>query len=353
MASAPESADRPPDIQVIAQFEMACRDDSTSFDQVATAYFGSRARNGEELEPERQSHLYYLGTLLESLSRRYGTVSQILWGESAEIGAVRTVDGYLDMTMSSTETPGEELIADAAKRCSALNVRASRELPSEELEAIQDLVWGEMTTIVALADRLADGRDAENLHRSIQEGLTEATRQLDEASLRSRTRRYLRGVILGTTALLPAFLGLIYLGLDALDLRRFDESVPLVAGFAGGVGAGISVLFRLTRGRFVAPEGPDFSIVVGGTTRPLVGAVFGLALYALAKSGIIPLDIPTNAADRTFFFAALGFVAGFSERFAEDSLNAAASSLGNVRPKGASDAKDPKSNEGSAPPPAA
>jgi hypothetical protein len=53
-----------------------------------------------------------------------------------------------------------------------------------------------------------------------------------------------------------------------------------------------------------------------GALRPAIGAVFALAVFVFAMSPILPLD-DTSRGD-TFFLVALGFLAGFSERFAQD-----------------------------------
>jgi hypothetical protein len=59
--------------------------------------------------------------------------------------------------------------------------------------------------------------------------------------------------------------------------------------------------------------------VLFGVLRPLVGCVFGWALYALVAGGLASyIQIPDDADTRTLFFSSLAFIAGFSERFAQD-----------------------------------
>jgi hypothetical protein len=51
--------------------------------------------------------------------------------------------------------------------------------------------------------------------------------------------------------------------------------------------------------------------------RPLIGAVSGVIAYALVRSSLVPIDTP-NAEDPTFLWMGIAFLAGFSERLAQD-----------------------------------
>jgi hypothetical protein len=63
-----------------------------------------------------------------------------------------------------------------------------------------------------------------------------------------------------------------------------------------------------------------------GAVRPFVGAAFGMALTALVLGGVLSfVEVPRS---ELAFFAALGFLAGFNERFAQDMLAASSGSAG-------------------------
>jgi hypothetical protein len=51
-----------------------------------------------------------------------------------------------------------------------------------------------------------------------------------------------------------------------------------------------------------------------GLYKPLVGSVFGLALYFLLVSGILMTRAPSHKTT-IYFYAIVAFLAGFSERF--------------------------------------
>jgi hypothetical protein len=59
-----------------------------------------------------------------------------------------------------------------------------------------------------------------------------------------------------------------------------------------------------------------------GALRPFVGAVFGLITFLALKSGIV--DLTVGDKNNTYYYIVFAFVAGFSERFAQDMLLGAA-----------------------------
>ena len=66
-----------------------------------------------------------------------------------------------------------------------------------------------------------------------------------------------------------------------------------------------------------------------GSFRPVIGAVFAVVLYFALRSGLVQLTVD-SASDQelVYFYAALAFVAGFSERRARLLLGSATKMLG-------------------------
>jgi hypothetical protein len=109
----------------------------------------------------------------------------------------------------------------------------------------------------------------------------------------------------------------------AILLDRFSQSwnsdmeVLLLSIAAGAVGALVSVLARMSSGD---EEKFNIDFEVGrpllrrlGLYKPLVGAVFGVIMYFLLRSGLL-LTKP-DADTELYFYGAVSFLAGFSERF--------------------------------------
>lgn len=86
---------------------------------------------------------------------------------------------------------------------------------------------------------------------------------------------------------------------------------------AGGLGAIISVLMRMSSNKFrLDYEVGRATIRRLGSFRPFIGAVFGVALYFLLKSGIPKVELPKDSATTFFFFGVVAFLSGFNERWA-------------------------------------
>jgi hypothetical protein len=107
-------------------------------------------------------------------------------------------------------------------------------------------------------------------------------------------------------------------GLQAAGLIPGIVAGTLIAGALGSV---VSVLVRMTRGRLQLDYEAGKSVLrLLGAVRPFVGAVFASALILLVEGGLLPLKIPDESTQRTAFALGLAFLAGFSERWAQDML---------------------------------
>lgn len=137
------------------------------------------------------------------------------------------------------------------------------------------------------------------------------------------------------TAQLEYFIGMLLLGLPLLGtvvaaialITRVDPlgSALLVSLMAGGVGASVSVMARMTSGRLIlVAESGKAIIRLLGAIRPLVGAVFGLAIHVLLAAELVSFAGTPDSGDEVLIAAGLGFLAGFSERFAQDMIAGAA-----------------------------
>lgn len=100
--------------------------------------------------------------------------------------------------------------------------------------------------------------------------------------------------------------------------KHWDRSVEvlLLCTAAGAVGALVSVLSRMSGG--TDKFSVDFEVGRPllrrlGLYKPLVGSIFGIALYFMLASGLLLTKRPTG--DAIYFYGAIAFLAGFSERF--------------------------------------
>jgi hypothetical protein len=134
--------------------------------------------------------------------------------------------------------------------------------------------------------------------------------QVQRDAKRTLQLRYILGMSLATllaaAVLVPALL--------------HGTSMGLVSAAAGAAGATVSTLVRMSDKRGLELDlelSPGESLLLG-TFRTLLGLAFGVVLCLLLRSGLVSVA-PQNG-NVTDFYAALAFVAGFSERLVPDTL---------------------------------
>jgi hypothetical protein len=82
----------------------------------------------------------------------------------------------------------------------------------------------------------------------------------------------------------------------------------------------VSVMTRMTRDQLsLNYESGVTTIRILGVIRPLLGALFGGALYLLLAGGLLTVaQTPKDETKLIYFYTGIAFVAGFSERWAQD-----------------------------------
>lgn len=140
---------------------------------------------------------------------------------------------------------------------------------------------------------------------------------------------YVTGLFAGVAGVLPlALFGAVGLWIfGALDVHELGTQAFFACLTAGALGAFVSVLSRMSSpAKFeLDPEAGRRAIFYLGAYRPLVGAIFGLALYFLFKSSLLQI-VQTDKAFATYVIGA--FLGGFSERFVKVMLSTAEQSAG-------------------------
>lgn len=146
--------------------------------------------------------------------------------------------------------------------------------------------------------------------------LERAERLLLIAAQRHAQIRYGAGMLQGTVAI-----AVFCLVLGAIFYWRQVPAFYAIALPAGAIGALLSVLQRMTSGSLrLDVHAGDKMLNAFGLLRPIVGAAFGMALFALITGGLLPpVEVPAGASPAAFW-AGIGFLAGFNERFAQDML---------------------------------
>jgi len=130
--------------------------------------------------------------------------------------------------------------------------------------------------------------------------------------------RYLGGVVAGYAGAV-VLAGLLLLVLK-WSIVEDDREVIVATWLAGAVGAVVSVMQRVSSESLeIHHEAGRTELFLLGAIRPLLGAAIAVALYSLFAGGILDFAKPDNTIE-IYYYAGIGFLSGFSERFAQDML---------------------------------
>ena len=123
-----------------------------------------------------------------------------------------------------------------------------------------------------------------------------------------------------------AALALLYVAIGGGIFAREGVEDATIIGclVAGAVGALVSVIARVNSGSFDldADVSRGYTIFLGAL-RPVIGSIFGLLTYFAVTSGFVEIfKVPgdNEATKRFYFLCVIAFAAGFSERWAQDTL---------------------------------
>lgn len=130
-------------------------------------------------------------------------------------------------------------------------------------------------------------------------------------------------VILGLGTLLYFAFPLIYLfgrryGMGVAQIFGIDKARIVLVALSGAIGSIVSIMVRI-RDFAMATESDPTILFFTGFFKPVIGMAFALFVFVVLNSGILPIAVQDTKA--SYFFAAVAFVAGFSERFASDVAN--------------------------------
>jgi len=209
-------------------------------------------------------------------------------------------------------------IAAELHRCDELAVRAKTVLTGVRQVICMQLVMACAAHLLSLVDSRVthdEVKNAEALTRE-QEALTRAEEYYNEAANGQAQVAYFVGM-----AVVAAVLGV-----GATVWLILDWSAPVAALVAGSLGAVVSVIQRINQGTFALEydSGRLYAMFLGGL-RPLIGGAFALVLSFAFTGGLLNLPIAADEPDahRKLALIVVAFVAGFSERWAQDPLAAA------------------------------
>jgi hypothetical protein len=279
------------------------------------------ARRPDVPEADRALLRRHFPDMLERFERSSGRI--VSWYMATEVfaAAALTDNDGISVSLGRELPPGSAELVDLIRRCQQVAYSAWHRLNRFDRRQCQTMVF----QVIEEALRRLD-TDGPVRTDDCMGPLKDRLDQAEDFMLRCATRRaqskYLKGMLLGTVAI-GAAIAAVTIALGATgELTRLGGQLLLVAT-AGMVGAVVSVLWRMTSGSFRMNlptldhdmKGTDLRLMAA--LRPVIGLVFALAAIVLVMGELIPLD-QQDGASQSALFAGIGFLAGFSERLAQD-----------------------------------
>jgi hypothetical protein len=279
------------------------------------------ARSDEVPEVDRE----FLRSRFNDMFQRFeeGSGRIVSWYVASEVfaAAALTEKDGISVTLGRELPRGTDELVNLIRRCQQVAFSAWHRLDRLDRVHCQAMVFQVIEEALRRLDTDEVGR-ADDCMGPLRDRLDQAEDFMLRCARRRAQARYLKGMLFGTVAI-GAVIAAVTIALVAMgELTRLGGQLLLVAT-AGTVGAVVSVLWRMTSGSFRMNlptldhdmKGTDLRIIAA--LRPVIGLVFALAAIVLVMGELIPLD-QQDGESRSALFAGIGFLAGFSERLAQD-----------------------------------
>jgi hypothetical protein len=202
-------------------------------------------------------------------------------------------------------------------QCLDLHYRAIEFLTPKPRKICMRMVMGVVSSLLATLDECQATSQRAVLDRQevecLEHVLEQARGYYERSAQRQAQIEYFIGMAAGLALLFGGLLAVVLLSGAGVG------SDPLIyTPLAAGLGAFVSVLSRMTRGQLqLSYESGRTIMHLLGLIRPLLGGLFGPAVYVLLAGGLLSIQ-PPSGGDELLYYLGIAFVAGFSERFAQD-----------------------------------
>lgn len=259
-------------------------------------------------------------------------------GRVGRIGS-RETDEYRLFRVSDWVTSDGGEIANLLHECDVLAIKAATGLEGIQQAVAMQWLQAVEAHLLGFIERHRDVAPSKVETAAFVRGQRAELSRIEDYYQRAGEKRarlhYVKGMLLGgvpTVAVLAGLLALVLLPFGAPGLKTDGMRAFYVALAAGGVGAVISVLMRMSKGESftIDHELGSRGVFRLGVYRPMIGAVSGVALYFLVQTPLLSID----RSARTFqYYAIVAFLAGFSERWTQVTLSGAMRTVGGEGPQ--------------------
>jgi hypothetical protein len=282
-----------------------------------------RARQAGKPDPAAEAAF---DSVLTAFEEQHGQITRVYWCSEIESAVAlterkrrlrSTVFGFHRESDWATQTaPG---VAAELHRCDELAVRANAVLTGVRKRICLELVVSCAAHLLSLVDTRAGAGD---------EAGTEAAVDAERAQMKKVKSYYCEAANGQAQLIYFGGIATVMVAIAAICTLwlSLTWAAPVAALIAGAIGAVVSVVQRINSGSFELDYdvGRPYIFFLGGL-RPLIGAAFAVAISFAFDGGLLHAPVAANesADHRRLALLVISFLAGFSERFAQDTLTAA------------------------------
>jgi hypothetical protein len=309
--------------QISVESESSTDAHAVSFSELVYAHFTWwRNRVDDDVDPALAARY---DVARHAFERRHGEIVSAYWCSNVESAVAltekRRLRGWVSPTWgfhreSDWATQSSPGVAAALHRCDELAVRANTVLTGVRQRICMQLVVASASHLLSLVDARTKTTDEAATDEALKQervALDEADAYYKDAANGQAQMVYFGGM--STVAILLSIIAAIWLAIS--------WATPVAALIAGAIGAVVSVIQRINNGKFTLDYdiGGPYAFFLGGL-RPLIGGTFAMAISFAFTGGLLHLPVAANEStdSRRLALLVLGFLAGFSERWAQDTL---------------------------------
>jgi hypothetical protein len=309
--------------QISVESELSTDAHAVSFSELVYAHFNWWSNRADAIGDQALAARY--DAARRAFERRHGEIVSAYWCSNVESAVAlteqRRLRGWVSPRWgfhreSDWATQSSPEVAAALHRCDELAVRANTVLSGVRQRICMQLVVASASHLLSLVDARANSADERATAAALKQeraAIVEAEAYYTDAANGQAQMVYFGGM--ATVAIFLSIVAGIWLAIS--------WATPLAALIAGAIGAVVSVIQRINNGKFTLDYdiGGRYAFFLGGL-RPLIGGTFAMAISFAFTGGLLHLPVAVNEStdSRRLALLVLGFLAGFSERWAQDTL---------------------------------